>query len=99
MSEKVRIEPATEADLDELSDLLGDVYVDLNQFAKVEVVPNPRGRGEVARLYGDHPKPYDFDFVFRLPVSGVRSIRFTSLRDEGKKTEYGDVAIGEFLVE
>jgi hypothetical protein len=44
-------------------------------------------------------KPYDFDFVFRLPVSGVRSIRFTSLGDEGKKTEYGDVAIGEFLVE
>ena len=44
-------------------------------------------------------KFHDFDFVFRTPVSRVRSIRFTALGDQGKQTQYGDVAIGEFQVE
>ena len=44
-------------------------------------------------------KFHDYDFVFGKPMLGVRSIRFTALGDQGKKTQYGDVAIGEFQVE
>ena len=44
-------------------------------------------------------KFYDYDFVFRKPVAGVRSVRLTALGDQGKKTQYGDVAIAEFQVE
>jgi hypothetical protein len=43
-------------------------------------------------------KFYDYDFVFK-PVKGVRSVRLTALGDQGKKTQFGDVAIGEFQVE
>ncbi len=43
-------------------------------------------------------KFHDYDFVFGKPMLGVRSIRFTALGDQGKKTQYGDVAIGEFQV-
>jgi hypothetical protein len=40
----------------------------------------------------------DFNFdVGEMP--GVRRVRFTSLRDEGDHTGYGDVAIAEFRVE
>ena len=44
-------------------------------------------------------KFYDYDFVFSKPLNRVRSVRFTALGDQGKKTQYGDVAIGEFQVE
>jgi hypothetical protein len=44
-------------------------------------------------------KFYDYDFVFARPVKGVRSVRLTALGDQGKKTQYGDVAIAEFQVE
>jgi len=33
------------------------------------------------------------------PIPGVRTICFTSLRDDGEKNPYDDVAIGEILVE
>jgi hypothetical protein len=42
---------------------------------------------------------HDFDFVLATPVGRVRSVRFTALGDQGKQTQYGDVAIGEFQVE
>ena len=32
-------------------------------------------------------------------IRGVRTIRFTSHRDEGDKNPYDDVAVGEILVE
>jgi hypothetical protein len=44
-------------------------------------------------------KFYDYDFVLARPIPRVRSIRLTALGDQGKKTQYGDVAIAEFLVE
>jgi hypothetical protein len=41
------------------------------------------------------------DFVFRLPqtAEGVKTLRFTSTRDEGKRNWWGDVAIAEVQVE
>ncbi|NUO53579.1 MAG: discoidin domain-containing protein [Polyangiaceae bacterium] len=41
------------------------------------------------------------DFIFKLPqtAEGVRVLRFTSTRDEGKRNWWGDVAISEFQVE
>jgi hypothetical protein len=42
---------------------------------------------------------YDFEFTPKKPVAKVRSIRFTSLKDEGNLNGFGDVAIGEVLVE
>ncbi len=44
-------------------------------------------------------KFFDYDFVFATPIKGVRSVRLTALGDQGKRTQYGDVAIGEFQVE
>ena len=41
----------------------------------------------------------DVDFILKAPVSGVRSVRFTSLFDEGKNTPYEDIALAEILVE
>jgi hypothetical protein len=41
----------------------------------------------------------DFQFKLKKPLAGVRSIRFTSLGDQGDKNPYADIAIGEFQVE
>jgi hypothetical protein len=41
----------------------------------------------------------DFDFTFDVPVTRVRSIRFTSLGDQGDQNPYGDIAIAEFQVD
>ncbi|MCI0456473.1 MAG: discoidin domain-containing protein [Gemmataceae bacterium] len=42
---------------------------------------------------------YDFDWKLDTPMKGVRSIRFTSLGDQGKANPHDDIAIGEFQVE
>jgi hypothetical protein len=42
---------------------------------------------------------YDYEFVFKKPVTGVRSIRFAGLGDQGKENPYDDIAIGEVQVE
>jgi hypothetical protein len=47
-------------------------------------------------LGGERP---DMDVRPRQPVEGVRMIRFTSIRDEGDKNPYDDIAIGEIMVE
>ena len=41
----------------------------------------------------------DFDFRFNPPIEGVRSVRFTSLADQGNQTTFGDIAIAEIQVE
>jgi hypothetical protein len=41
----------------------------------------------------------DMEVRPKEPIRGVRTIRFTSHRDEGDKNPYDDVAIGEILVE
>ena len=41
----------------------------------------------------------DFDFKFDPPVEGVRSVRFTSLKDQGDQTTFKDIAIAELQVE
>ena len=41
----------------------------------------------------------DIDFPLPKPVAGVRSIRFTSLKDEGDQNPYDDIALGEMQVE
>jgi hypothetical protein len=41
----------------------------------------------------------DFDFLFEMPIKGVRAVRFTSLKDQGNQTVYGDIAIAEIQVE
>ena len=41
----------------------------------------------------------DMDVRPKEPVKGVRTIRFTSLKDEGDKNPYDDIAIGEIMVE
>ncbi len=45
---------------------------------------------------GERP---DMEARPKMPIAGVRRIRFTSLSDEGDKNPYDDVAIGEILVE
>ncbi len=47
-------------------------------------------------LGGERP---DMDYRFKEPVKGVRTVRLTSLRDEGDQNVYEDVAIGEVLIE
>jgi hypothetical protein len=47
-------------------------------------------------LGGERP---DMDYRFKEPVKGVRTVRLTSLRDEGDQNAYEDVAIGEVLIE
>lgn len=42
---------------------------------------------------------HDFQFVPKRPVKGVRFIRFTSLKDEGDKSPYNDIAIAEVQAE
>jgi hypothetical protein len=41
----------------------------------------------------------DFDFHFSPAIEGVRSVRFTSLADQGNQTQYGDIAIADIQVE
>ncbi len=41
----------------------------------------------------------DFDFRPKGGIEGVRRIRFTSLEDDGGKTAFEDIALGEFQVE
>jgi len=41
----------------------------------------------------------DFDFRPKKAVEKVRSVRFTSLKDEGDKNSYGAVALAEMLIE
>ena len=40
----------------------------------------------------------DFEFLLTKPMKGVRSIRFTSLGDQGDQNGSSDIAIGEILV-
>jgi hypothetical protein len=47
-------------------------------------------------LGGERP---DMDYRFKEPVKGVRTVRLTSLRDEGDQNGYEDVSIGEVLIE
>ncbi len=41
----------------------------------------------------------DIDFPLLKPVAGVRAVRFVSVKDEGDKNPYADIALGEFQVE
>ena len=41
----------------------------------------------------------DMEVRPKEPVKGVRTIRFTSLKDEGDQNPYDDIAIGEILAE
>jgi len=41
----------------------------------------------------------DIDFPLVKSVSGVRSVRFVSVKDEGDQNPYSDIALGEFQVE
>lgn len=41
----------------------------------------------------------DFDFAFEPPVAGVTSVRFISLQDQGRHTQYGDIGIAEIQVD
>lgn len=41
----------------------------------------------------------DMEVRPKEPVKGVRTIRFTSLKDEGDQNPYDDIAIGEIMVE
>jgi RNA polymerase sigma factor (sigma-70 family) len=42
---------------------------------------------------------FDFEFTPKKPVEKVRSVKFTSVKDEGDKNDYGDVALGEIMIE
>jgi len=44
------------------------------------------------------PPFYDFVFAPPRPVDGVQSLRFDVLSDQGARNPYGDVAIGDILV-
>ena len=46
----------------------------------------------------DNPKR-DFDFRPDKPIRNVRSIRFTSTKDEGDQNGYKDIAVGEIQIE
>jgi hypothetical protein len=41
----------------------------------------------------------DFEFRPKKPVAKVRSVRFVSLKDQGDKNPYDDIALAEILVE
>lgn len=41
----------------------------------------------------------DFEFKPKKPVKKVRSVKFISLKDEGDKNGFDDIAIGEILIE
>ncbi len=41
----------------------------------------------------------DFEFKPKQPVGKVRSVKFTSLKDQGDQNPYDDIAIAEFMVE
>ena len=41
----------------------------------------------------------DMEVRPKEPVKGVRTIRFTSLKDDGNQNPYDDIAIGEIMIE
>jgi len=41
----------------------------------------------------------DIDFKLKKAVAGVRVVRFTSLMDDGDKTQFKDIALAEVLVD
>jgi hypothetical protein len=41
----------------------------------------------------------DFDFKLSPAIEGVRAVRFTSLKDQGDQTVFGDIAIADIQVE
>ena len=41
----------------------------------------------------------DFEFRPKKPVAKVRTVKFWSLKDQGDKNPYDDIAIAEFLIE
>jgi hypothetical protein len=42
---------------------------------------------------------YDFEFKPKEAVKKVRAINFVSVKDQGDKNDFGDIALGEFLIE
>ena len=42
---------------------------------------------------------FDFEFKPKKPTAKVRSIRFTSLKDEGDQNPFEDIASGEIMIE
>jgi len=44
-------------------------------------------------------KGYDFDFKPKDAVKKVRSIKFIPVKDQGDKNGYGDIALGEIMIE
>ena len=44
-------------------------------------------------------KRRDFEFKPKQPVGKVRSVKFTSLKDQGDQNPYDDIAIAEFMIE
>jgi hypothetical protein len=56
--------------------------------------------GELLRIEARSPEPpHDFVFAFERPWRGVVGVRFEVTADEGASNSYGDVAIGELLLE
>jgi hypothetical protein len=55
------------------------------------------------RLWSEEVKgagdAYDFEFKPKKPVEKVRSVKFTSVKDEGDQNDFGDVALGEIQIE
>ena len=44
-------------------------------------------------------KCFDFDFKPKEAVKKVRSIKFIPVKDQGDKNEFGDIALGEILID
>jgi hypothetical protein len=44
-------------------------------------------------------KRFDFEFKPKEALKKVRSIKFISVKDQGDQNDFGDIAIGEFLIE
>src|SRR5262245_10209977 len=44
-------------------------------------------------------KAYDYDWKLKEPVARTRTVRFTSLGDQGKRNPYDDIAIGELQID
>jgi hypothetical protein len=42
---------------------------------------------------------YDFEFTPKKPVDKVRSVKFTSVKDEGDQNDFGDIGLAEILIE
>ena len=57
-----------------------------------------KGKSLLARENEGFNRLQDIQFELRSPVEKVRSVRFTSLLDEGGGNPYGDIAIAELRV-